>query len=383
MTKPGGPLRFTHLHLENWRNFTRVEADLGRRVVIVGPNACGKSNLLDAFRFLHDLVSPGGFQQAVRNRGGVARLRCLAARQHPNVTIAVHLGVDDNGPDWEYELQFAQENLRKPAIVRERVTCAGEDILSRPDENDVEDPQRLTQTALEHVHSNRPFRELAGFFESIRYVNAVPQLIREPARSAGRHDDPFGGALLEQIACAPENIQCARLRRIRDALQNVVPHLEALELRRDARGLPHLRARYGHWRPLGAWQAEDQFSDGTLRLVALLWAALDGAGLLLAEEPEQSLHPEAVRELPKILRGIQRRTERQVFLTTHSKELLADERFELSETLLLVPGEEGTTAQRAASPEDAGALLDGCFGSEASESAFDENQLALFDEGSY
>ena len=48
-------LRFAAVHLENWRNFTQVQVDLQRRVFLVGPNASGKSNLLDVFRFLHDL----------------------------------------------------------------------------------------------------------------------------------------------------------------------------------------------------------------------------------------------------------------------------------------------------------------------------------------
>jgi predicted ATPase len=378
MTKAGGPLRFTHLYLENWKSFTKADVDLARRTILVGPSASGKSNLLDALGFLHDLVSAGGFQRAVRRRGGVARLRCLAARQHPHVAIAVRVGSDENGPDWEYELEFGQENLRKPAIVRERVTRAGEDILSRPDEKDGEDPERLSETALRQVHSNREFRELAAFFESIRYFNAAPQLVREPERSAGREEDGFGGNLLEQIASTPENIQQARLRRIRDALKVAAPHLEALDLRSDARGVPHLRARYGHWRALGAWQTEAQLSDGTLRLVALLWAALDGSGPLLAEEPEQSLHAEAVRELPAMLRGIQRRTERQMLLTTHSKELLSDQKIAPEETLLLVPGEEGTTVRPAGSPQDAAALLDGCF--RGVESVANQDQLALFDE---
>jgi predicted ATPase len=75
-------LRITHLTLNNWRNFSRVDVDLAPRVFLVGPNASGKSNFLDAIRFLRDIVAVGGgFQAAVGapNRGGVARLRCLAA----------------------------------------------------------------------------------------------------------------------------------------------------------------------------------------------------------------------------------------------------------------------------------------------------------------
>jgi AAA domain, putative AbiEii toxin, Type IV TA system len=378
MSKLAKPLRFTHLYLENWRNFTRVETDLARRVVVAGPNASGKSNLLDALRFLHDIAgSGGGFQRAVRRRGGVSRLRCLAARQHSNVVISVRIGSDGDGPDWEYGLQFGQEDQRPPAILHERVARGGEDVLVRPDEQDLDDPERLSQTALEQVHSNRQFRELAEFFDSVRYVNAVPQLVREPERSAGRRDDPFCGDLLERIAGTPDKMQTARLRRILQALQGAVPQLLGLELRRDARGLPHLRARYSHWRPQGAWQTEDQFSDGTLRLLALLWSALDGAGPLLAEEPEQSLHPEVIRQILPMLRGVGR-SQRQILLTTHSKDLLAEAEIEAGELLLLLPGEEETRVASGSLP-DACALLDGCFPVAAQETSWmDENQLELF-----
>ena len=65
-------LRFRKLHLQNWKNFKEARVDLQDRMFLVGPNASGKSNLLDALRFLRDLASlGGGFGDAVRRRGGV------------------------------------------------------------------------------------------------------------------------------------------------------------------------------------------------------------------------------------------------------------------------------------------------------------------------
>jgi recombinational DNA repair ATPase RecF len=59
--------RFTHLHAKKWRNFTGVDVDLQKRVFLFGPNTSGKSNLLDVFRFLYDIVSVGGgFEEAFR-----------------------------------------------------------------------------------------------------------------------------------------------------------------------------------------------------------------------------------------------------------------------------------------------------------------------------
>ncbi|HXG33496.1 MAG TPA: AAA family ATPase, partial [Bryobacteraceae bacterium] len=109
----------------------------------------------------------------------------------------------------------------------------------------------------------------------------------------------------------------------------------------------------------GAWQTEEQFSDGTLRLIGLLWAAVEGGGPLLLEEPELSLHPEIVRFLPQMFARTQRRTGRQIILSTHSTDLLHDEGIGLDEVLLLQPSPEGTTVRRADEFDDIRRLLEG------------------------
>ena len=75
----------TRMRVKNWRNFKEFDVRLQERQFIVGPNASGKSNLLDVFRFLRDIAKSdgGGLQKAVNDRGGVSKLRCLAARKDP------------------------------------------------------------------------------------------------------------------------------------------------------------------------------------------------------------------------------------------------------------------------------------------------------------
>jgi len=141
-------LRFSSIHLENWRNFVRTQTDLQRRVFLVGPNASGKSNFLDVFRFLHDIVSVGGgLEEAVRRRGGVSRLRCLAARNPSDVVVRVSLGNGDDTRIWDYELRLTQDKRERPVIRRERVAFNGSDLFLRPDPDDKADPERLTQTS--------------------------------------------------------------------------------------------------------------------------------------------------------------------------------------------------------------------------------------------
>ena len=59
------------LTLKNWRNFKKADVTLRDRVFVIGPNASGKSNLLDVFRFLRDIARSegGGLQRAVKDRG--------------------------------------------------------------------------------------------------------------------------------------------------------------------------------------------------------------------------------------------------------------------------------------------------------------------------
>lgn len=357
-------LYFSSVHLENWRNFVRADLSLHKRVFLVGPNASGKSNFLDVFRFLHDLVSVGGgFQEAVERRSGISSVRALAGRYPSDVVINVGISSEESDePLWRYELSFAQDKRRKPIVRREAAYFRGKEVFEpRPDKDDLRDLERLGQTYLEQTNANQSFRDIAQFFAGVEYLHIVPQLVRDTERYVGREHDPFGGDFLEQIVATPDKTRKARLRRIEEALRVAVPQLNEIETERDAKGRPHIRGKYQHWRPTGAWQTEDQFSDGTLRLMGLLWASLEGTGPLLLEEPELSLHPAVVRFLPQMFARLQRRTKRQVMLSTHSPDLLADPGIGKDEVFLLVPSKEGTDINSAAAFKDVAVLLESGF----------------------
>ena len=151
------------------------------------------------------------------------------------------------------------------------------------------------------------------------------------------------------------------LRRIGQALKAAVPQLDQLDLEQDEIGHWHLQARYEHWRPRPARQNERDFSDGTLRLIGLLWSLLEGQrdeGPVLLEEPELSLHSSVVRQIPTILHRIRTTGGPQVLLTTHSTDVLEDQGLGKDEVVLLRPALDGTEAFAAGSLPDIQALLD-------------------------
>lgn len=346
----------TKIHLKNWKNFRQAEIPLQEYTYLLGANASGKSNLLDVFRFLHDITMPqgGGLQKAIADRGGITKLRCLHARRDPEVRIEVDLAdsFEAERPEWQYKLAFKPEGkgAQRILIVEETVIHHGKKLFERPTKEDRADPLRLTQTYLEQIQTNADFRAIAAFFSGITYLHLVPQLLKYSDRIGGNflEGDPFGQAFLKSLARTTEKTRDSRLKKIETALALAVPQFEALQFEPDAMGYPHLQARYKHYRPNAGLQREDQFSDGTLRLIGMLWSLLESNTMLLLEEPELSLHAAIVACIPEMMQRVRLKSKhrRQVVLTTHSAALLENKGIDGRGVIVLEPGTDGTKTRK-------------------------------------
>ena len=357
------------IELFNWKNFHRCEVGVQERCFVVGANAAGKSNFIDALRFLRDVAKQGGgLQTAVRVRGGITKIRCLAAREQSNVKLAIELSESDSRElCWHYELNFKhtgggiRENQVK--IVSEKVFSGREQryVLDRSAETLGEDEETLKYTYLEQPNANKDFRVIQQFLQNVEYLNVVPQMVRESASSSysGDKEDYYGRNFLKRLALVNDNTRRSYFRKINEFLKLAVPQLEELSFVKDEIGVPHLEARYVHWRTRGSKQQEMQFSDGTLRLIGFLFALIDSNGVLLLEEPEINLHPGIVAQFPEFIAKIQRvkKGGRQVFITTHSYDILSNEGIAPEEVLLLTNSPEGTEVEVLSNVEKAKNIL--------------------------
>ncbi|ENH23174.1 AAA ATPase domain protein [Escherichia coli P0302308.14] len=342
-------MNITRLKLKNWKNFRNIDVPLHDRVYIIGPNAVGKSNFLDVFRFMSDICRDGGgLQKAVNDRGCITKLRCLQARNDTEVGITIYFEEDDN--EWIYELIFKASGRGKQLIhvTSENVYKNGEHILSRPNAHDHADAVQLTQTHLEQILANQNFRVISDFFTSVTYLHIVPQLLKF-AKEIGVNkidDDPFGQGFLDRLANTQTRTRDAWLKKIQAGLSIAVPQFKELRFERDESGQPHLEARYEHWRPNAGWQKEEQFSDGTLRLIGLMWSLLEKRQLLLMEEPELSLNSEIVKFIPEIIENTLKgaRNQKQIIISTHSPSLLSNN-IDGNNIILFTASENGTTAR--------------------------------------
>ena len=352
-------MKITHISANNWRNFKTIDFDLERRLFIVGPNAAGKSNLLDLFRFLGDVAAPGGgLASAISSRGGLSKVRSLFSRNFRKGRLIIDVDLVDGDTSWRYRLSIKGESggLNRPIVDEELVEKNGNIILRRPDSVDNSDKERLTQTHLEQIAANQDFREIADYFSKVQYFHLVPQIIRDPGRINTTPQDPFGRDFIAQMNATPKRTRDAWMRRMQRALQAAVPEFESLEIEVDPSGTPHLKAGYRNWRSTPSTQYETDFSDGTLRLIGLLWTIIkapSNAGVLLLEEPELSFNSAIVKVLPSMFAMEQRSNDLQIVLSTHAPELLDEEGINPKEILVLQVTDDGTTANLLSSISNA------------------------------
>jgi len=362
--------------LHNWKNFQKCEVVLSERCFIIGANASGKSNFIDALRFLRDIAKQaGGLQSAVEERGGITKIRCLAARKKTNVSITVELGNPNEERNiWRYHLDFSHIG---GGVIKNQVKINSEEVFSYNENKFVlqrgtmfanskvkDDEETLKYTHLEQATANKDFRELQSFFQDIEYLNVIPQMVRESSSMlySSSKEDYYGRNFLERLSKINEKTRNSYFRKINEFLKITVPQLEELKYVPDKMGIPHLEAKYKHWRDKGSKQQEMQFSDGTLRLIGFLFALIDNNGVILLEEPEINLNSGIVSQLPAFIAKIQRnkktKGESQILITTHSYDMLADAGISSDEVLLLENSTEGTEVKRVSDIVEIKAVID-------------------------
>jgi predicted ATPase len=371
---------FTRIRLADFKSFVDEQVDLAPLVFLVGANASGKSNFLDAFRFLQGLtfdmtvsellngehrVGPdpwpgirGGAQEA--SRIGVTTFGIeVAWRPHQWHPRHSHQIV-------EYLLH--RLNCRtspSPKLCSERIDTAGvRDGTSATevtfgDETAPFPPAILpgshtTDATILALRGNKHLDdasmdwadELYAAYRGMHFLAISP----EHMRSYGRKDSPLGpdGANLSGVL--------ARLCDDATERQTIVDWLAELcatELRDiDFVTVPEL----GDVMAIlvekdGKRVSARSLSDGTLRFLGLAIALRTAApgSVFLIEEIDNGLHPSRIHLLVDYLQSIARERQVQILATTHSPVVLhALELDTLMDAVVFgrIPDREGTVMRR-------------------------------------
>lgn len=364
------------LKLKNWKNLRDVEIQLTERAFIVGVNAAGKSNLLDAVRFFRDLADDaGGLQQALNKRGGFLDVRNFYAPDNESVGLTVFLGSpEQNAPaDWVYELEIAgvNGNFTRAEVVRERV-WSGEAQSWILDWIKTPNGEIALKSRLEQPVANAPFRPMADFFQQIDFKNPNPVLSKASEVLGLKY--PVPSHLGVEARLDLEDLTDSE----KEAFLNLVNQVIGTW---TGESRPFVKGEFDQFawitpshHPMEIDRTTRMLSDGTLRLISLLRSLIKSSCVLLIEEPETHLNPSVLKGLAELLYAYSLQTGRhnQLIVTTHSYDLLDNQSIGPEEVVLLVNKTEGVTAWKGSDIPQVVSLLEA--GSTMAEAIFPFSQ---------
>ena len=359
----------TSIRLVNFKNFADETLRVGPFTVIVGANASGKSNIRDAFRFLHGIGRGytlaeiiggkygadwkpirGAANEIVRFEQAAFSIKVCMRLEDADVCYLIEVSNDKKSPN---EFRFTKEELTgvlKPGHAEDFDSFR---VRNDPDRDDSVpkqsnafplllnmflairkgDPKIQTQfkSTLEKMGepismsppSKKYFepyiQQIIDIFANMRFLELSPDQMREPAFPGATILGDSGENLpvvLEDICSDPK-----RKEMLADWLSELTPmDVADFEFPRDPSGRVHLTLCEANGRKVSAYSA----SDGTLRFLAMLSVLLgeNPKGLYFFEEIDTGIHPARQWLLLELIEKQAAKNNIQIMTTTHAPDLL-------------------------------------------------------------
>lgn len=403
----------------NFRSIEFAELELDPLTVLVGPNASGKSNLVDMVGFLGDAARVG-LKAAITRRGGIDSIGrkspsgrilapefgCQLARDEGTLTYIVALArkgrgkyqvrresarLDPKDPNAEpVEVTLANGRVKRPNLGRmlaigrplqedddERDAAAGlatllTEALVRPELHLMSPGRTWLSPILPFLLSQadrrdytsvalwqRSMREAADLLAGSGVYHIFPNSLRDPQRLADSHPLAPGADNLASTLRDMIQQKSPFLQELKDALAYAVSGIRDIRVSRAGSfhvvELKHEREG-GNGR--GVWFDLSHESDGTIRLLAMLTALFQepAPSLICLEKPELAIHPAALAVLADNMMAAAHRG--QVLVTTHSPDLI--DRLPV-DSLRAVTAEQGSTRVGPIAQHQLASVREGLF----------------------
>jgi predicted ATPase len=337
--------------------------------VLIGPNASGKSNLVEVLSLLS--AAPTDLQVPIREGGGVADWLWKGSKQKATATIDVTLDHPQGPMPLRYRLSFTETasrfELRDEAIENEKATGSHDqpyfyyayqnghpalNVKVDAEENGGRTERRLQREEVSPEQSILSQRRGADSYPELTYVGGrfermkfyrewnlgrytsprVPQKVDLPGDSL-LEDASNLGLVLNDLQNRPDVKRqiLERLRAFYDSVTDVTTKLQGgtVQIFFHEKDLKH---------PVPA----TRLSDGTLRYLCLLAILChpEPPPVVCIEEPELGLHPDVIPEVAGLLVQASART--QLFVTTHS-DMLVDALTDTPEAIIVCDKVDGST----------------------------------------
>ncbi len=392
----------TKVWAKNFRSIEFAELELAPLTVLVGPNASGKSNLMDILGFFGDMVRLG-LETAITRRGGFDSIGrrsptggvlgpeigfqygtpwgtldysvALARRGRGDYSVKRESAkmISDSPEDQPTEFILENGRLAKPMStarlrqISERSSKDGlassfaqtaKQLISDSGRKDIQlmssDPMLLTsflemllselreKNTSYYAHPMRSsLRNARDDLGRIALYHVFPNSLRGPQKVADSHPLAMSGENLASTLRDMIQKKSRFLTDLKSALAYAVPGICDIRVRQAGSFYVVELNHGGNGRNgRGSWFDLSHESDGTIRLLALLTALFQdpAPSLIGLEEPELAIHPGAMAVLADTMVEASERA--QVLVATHSPDLI--DRLPI-ESIRAVSAEDGST----------------------------------------
>jgi predicted ATPase len=342
--------RLRRVIVKNYKSIAVTSVDLEAFTVLVGANGSGKSNFVDALRFVSDCLNTS-ISLALQNRGGINAVR-RHSRGHPtHFGIRLVIELERQGfADYSFEIAARQQGrfevkgercIVQTALFRQEAKYQVQDGKFTQELPDIRPKIETDRLALSVVSAVEEFRPVYDFLTSMRFYALAPDQIRQLQEpDAGEVLNRYGSnaaAVLREI----QKREPDSYERLCHLLSKVVPGTRRAEyLSLGQKETLRFKQDVGDKDP---WNFNAlNMSDGTLRVLGILLAVYQAsaATFIAIEEPEATIHPAALDVIIDILKDGTARS--QILVTTHSPDVLDNRKIQDSE-LRLVTSQKGRT----------------------------------------
>lgn len=351
-------MRLISLTVQHYKSLANVRLDDIQPVtVIVGPNAAGKSNVVDVLKFLRDMVTEET-DHAVSRRGGITSIRQHSRTKPYQITIKLCL-IDDSfgnedAREISYEITISSLVAGNYKVEREAATWYEEAFDFDEDSNSVESVG-INRHSMSRSSDGKTFIDavetkvalptdqivlgqrlsrfgdevaapISYFVRSLRFTTIFPNTLRDPRKPDADNNLKESGenwaSILKALKRSPKGRH--ELERITEMMQVVMPTLNDISVKSVGGYLvPQFGVTEAGSKKGAAYDLDSsQVSDGTLRVLGILLALYQNPHpkFVAIEEPEQTVHPALLSMLAEAFHEVAERT--QVFITSHSPHLI-------------------------------------------------------------
>ncbi|HNU93106.1 MAG TPA: AAA family ATPase [Spirochaetota bacterium] len=322
--------------------------------VLVGANGAGKSNFIQLFDLLHNILEMN-LQNYVAKNGGADALLHHGGKRTGALNLKFEFGRNiyecTLEPDAQQSLFFSNETI-----------CYHDQRYQYPYCTDIGSGHR--ESRLKSESQSRPYARIADYvIEAIRswkLYHFHDTGFTAKVKGLGNIDDnaylrPDASNLAAYLFYL-KNVETSYYRNIVDMIKKVAPFFGGFNLRPAPANNNTIRLE---WNEEGsdAYYNAHSFSDGTLRFICLATLLLQPEknlpSVILLDEPELGLHPYAICVLADMLRFASKKT--QIIVSTQSVTLV--NQFG-PEDLIIVDRESESSVFRRPAPNEIESWLD-------------------------